>query len=143
MCCMRFDPRNFQAITHPQVTKEGAGNTPNKGQSITVHCTGKLADGKKFWRFYLFNLFSLKENWHSPKIWKLKTHHDLIFALLISSTKDPGQEPFTFNVGVGGVIAGDESRLLCSLSGWDVGCMTMRRGECATLTCRGDKVLLF
>merc|ERR1712018_705345 len=34
------------------------------------------------------------------------------------STKDPGQKPFTFQAGVGQVIAG-----------WDEGCMTMRQGE--------------
>lgn len=32
------------------VLKEGDGQKPKKGQNITVHCTGKLADGTKFWR---------------------------------------------------------------------------------------------
>merc|ERR1711934_21036 len=32
-----------------RVIKEGNGPQPQKGQTVTVHCTGKLADGKKFW----------------------------------------------------------------------------------------------
>ncbi|KAG5463851.1 hypothetical protein LSCM1_00023 [Leishmania martiniquensis] len=32
------------------VTKVGSGATPKVGQTITLHCTGYLADGKKkFW----------------------------------------------------------------------------------------------
>ncbi|XP_077863961.1 uncharacterized protein LOC144348757, partial [Saccoglossus kowalevskii] len=38
------------------------------------------------------------------------------------STTDPGQTPFTFQVGVGKVIAG-----------WDEGCLSMMRGERAML----------
>jgi len=34
------------------------------------------------------------------------------------STKDPGQEPFTYDAGVGGVIVG-----------WDQGCLGMKIGE--------------
>merc|ERR1712070_90017 len=34
------------------------------------------------------------------------------------STKDPGQQPFTYNAGVGGVI-----------KGWDQGCLGMKGGE--------------
>ena len=34
------------------------------------------------------------------------------------STKDPGQEPFTYQAGVGGVI-----------KGWDQGCLGMLQGE--------------
>jgi FKBP-type peptidyl-prolyl cis-trans isomerase len=44
------------------------------------------------------------------------------------STKDPGQEPFTFKVGVGQVI-----------TGWDEGCLTMSKGEVARLTIAGHK----
>mmetsp|Transcript_4603 Transcript_4603/g.9424 ORF Transcript_4603/g.9424 Transcript_4603/m.9424 type:complete len:120 (-) Transcript_4603:163-522(-) len=34
------------------------------------------------------------------------------------STKDPGQQPFTYQAGVGGVI-----------TGWDQGCLGMEEGE--------------
>uniref|UniRef100_A0A7S3JMP9 peptidylprolyl isomerase n=1 Tax=Aureoumbra lagunensis TaxID=44058 RepID=A0A7S3JMP9_9STRA len=34
------------------------------------------------------------------------------------STKDPGQKPFTYTAGVGGVI-----------TGWDQGCLGMKLGE--------------
>lgn len=44
------------------------------------------------------------------------------------STKDPGQEPFTFKCGVGQVI-----------TGWDEGCLSMKQGEKSMLTIRGDK----
>ena len=52
-----------------QILKAGNGLKPQRGQSVTVHCTGfgKNRDlSQKFW-----------------------------------STKDPGQEPFTFKVGMG------------------------------------------
>ncbi|KAG7396111.1 Peptidyl-prolyl cis-trans isomerase fkbp12 [Phytophthora boehmeriae] len=43
------------------------------------------------------------------------------------STKDPGQTPFTFNVGLGQVI-----------KGWDEGVLGMKLGETARLTCTPD-----
>ncbi|KAG2654194.1 hypothetical protein PVAP13_1NG490800 [Panicum virgatum] len=38
------------------------------------------------------------------------------------STKDPGQQPFSFNIGLGSVI-----------KGWDEGVMTMQVGEVARI----------
>merc|ERR1711920_348067 len=43
------------------------------------------------------------------------------------STKDPGQQPFSFNVGIGQVI-----------KGWDEGVLGMKVGEIARLTCSPD-----
>ena len=43
------------------------------------------------------------------------------------STKDPGQEPFAFNVGVGGVI-----------KGWDESVIDMSIGEIAKIHCSPD-----
>ncbi|KAF6144052.1 hypothetical protein GIB67_034628 [Kingdonia uniflora] len=43
------------------------------------------------------------------------------------STKDPGQQPFTFNIGLGSVI-----------KGWDEGVMGMQLGEVARLQCSPD-----
>ncbi|CAL5019674.1 unnamed protein product [Urochloa decumbens] len=40
------------------------------------------------------------------------------------STKDPGQQPFSFNIGLGSVI-----------KGWDEGVMTMQVGEVARIQC--------
>jgi len=70
------------------------GAKPQRGQSITVHCTGFVVDNnmKKFW-----------------------------------STKDPGQQPFTFNVGLGQVI-----------KGWDEGFLDMQLGEVARLRMTPD-----
>mmetsp|Transcript_7056 Transcript_7056/g.25979 ORF Transcript_7056/g.25979 Transcript_7056/m.25979 type:complete len:112 (-) Transcript_7056:188-523(-) len=48
-------------------------------------------------------------------------------ALKFWSTKDPGQKPFTFTVGVGKVI-----------KGWDQGVLSMRIGEEAELLCTPD-----
>ncbi|GIY08950.1 peptidyl-prolyl cis-trans isomerase FKBP12 [Caerostris darwini] len=77
-----------------EVIRMGAGNPPPRGSTITVHCTGFLADSmKKFW-----------------------------------STRDPGQKPFSFQVGVGSVIRG-----------WDEGCLTMPYGEVARIHIRSDK----
>ena len=44
------------------------------------------------------------------------------------STRDPGQQAFTFNAGVGQVIAG-----------WDEGCMTMCLGEKSRINMVGSK----
>ncbi|EGD79510.1 FKBP-type peptidyl-prolyl cis-trans isomerase [Salpingoeca rosetta] len=74
-----------------EVLRAGSGPTPPRGANITVHCTGYLDSGKKFW-----------------------------------STKDPGQQTFSFKVGLGQVI-----------KGWDEGCMTMQKGEVARLTVPG------
>eukprot|EP00054_Salpingoeca_dolichothecata_P031731 m.264447 g.264447 ORF g.264447 m.264447 type:complete len:184 (+) comp27833_c0_seq1:122-673(+) len=77
-----------------EILVQGSGPQCQKGQNITVHCTGTIKEtNKKFW-----------------------------------STKDPGQKPFEFTVGVGKVIRG-----------WDAGCLTMKLGETSRLTCRGDK----
>uniref|UniRef100_A0A0F7H0Y9 peptidylprolyl isomerase n=1 Tax=Goodyera fumata TaxID=1390594 RepID=A0A0F7H0Y9_9ASPA len=43
------------------------------------------------------------------------------------STKDPGQQPFTFKIGMGSVI-----------KGWDEGVLTMQVGEIAHLRCSPD-----
>jgi FKBP-type peptidyl-prolyl cis-trans isomerase len=43
------------------------------------------------------------------------------------STKDPGQEPFTFDVGLGNVI-----------KGWDESVIDMSLGEVATIHCSPD-----
>ncbi|XP_035223650.1 peptidyl-prolyl cis-trans isomerase FKBP12-like [Stegodyphus dumicola] len=77
-----------------EVLRFGSGNIPQRGSTITVHCTGCLANPvKKFW-----------------------------------STKDPGQSPFTFQVGLGKVI-----------KGWDEACLTMQQGEIARISIRSDK----
>ena len=44
------------------------------------------------------------------------------------STKDPGQKPFTYQAGVGGVI-----------KGWDQGCLGMRVGETRKLVIPGHE----
>ena len=44
------------------------------------------------------------------------------------STKDPGQQPFTYKAGVGGVIVG-----------WDQGCLGMRVGEERVLVIPADE----
>ncbi|XP_078157336.1 FK506-binding protein 12 [Carex rostrata] len=43
------------------------------------------------------------------------------------STKDPGQEPFNFKIGMGSVI-----------KGWDEGVLDMQIGEVARLECTPD-----
>jgi peptidylprolyl isomerase len=44
------------------------------------------------------------------------------------STKDPGQQPFSYQAGVGGVI-----------KGWDQGCLGMKIGETRKLTIPGHE----
>ena len=44
------------------------------------------------------------------------------------STKDPGQQPFTYQAGVGKVI-----------KGWDQGCLGMKIGEVRELIIPGDE----
>jgi FKBP-type peptidyl-prolyl cis-trans isomerase len=75
--------------------KAGNGPTPQRGQTVTVHCTGYGKNGNMndvFW-----------------------------------STKDPGQEPFSFKVGMGQVI-----------KGWDESVIGMQLGEKARIECTPD-----
>jgi peptidylprolyl isomerase len=65
-----------------EIVREGTGPQVQKGQNVTVHCTGFGKNG------------NLKE-----KFW---------------STQDPGQQPFSFQIGRGQVI-----------KGWDEGVLTM------------------
>lgn len=78
------------------ILKEGTGASPQKGRSVTVHCTGFGKNGNM-----------------SEKFW---------------STKDAGQQPFTFKIGLGQVI-----------KGWDEGVATMKRGERAKFTIQAHK----
>jgi hypothetical protein len=79
------------APAHSQITKAGTGPRPQKGQTITVHCTGKLDNGKKFWRCVrcLPFISTLLPIFNTAR-----------------STKDPGQSTFSFPVGLGKVIQG-------------------------------------
>ena len=45
------------------------------------------------------------------------------------STKDPGQQPFSYQAGVGGVI-----------TGWDQGCLGMKVGETRLLEVRAVRL---
>eukprot|EP00245_Coleochaete_scutata_P014390 TRINITY_DN6109_c0_g1_i1.p1 TRINITY_DN6109_c0_g1~~TRINITY_DN6109_c0_g1_i1.p1 ORF type:complete len:140 (+),score=24.53 TRINITY_DN6109_c0_g1_i1:45-464(+) len=78
-----------------EILRPGNGPRPQRGQKVTVHCTGYG-----------------KHNDLSKKFW---------------STKDQGQQPFEFQIGMGSVI-----------KGWDEGVMTMQLGEIAVIKCTPD-----
>jgi peptidylprolyl isomerase len=96
------------------ILKEGSGAAVTAGATVTVHATGVVKEtGKKFW--------------YSPPArpppqplfphWLLLTYR---FAAPHPrrSTKDPGQQPFEYQAGVGQVI-----------KGWDQGLLGMKLGE--------------
>ncbi|KAK9903072.1 hypothetical protein M0R45_001288 [Rubus argutus] len=85
-----------------QVLSAGTGPKPVKGQKVTVHCTGYGS---------LFNFLG-KMLILNQKFW---------------STKDSGQQPFSFKIGQGSVI-----------KGWDEGVLGMQVGEVARLRCSPD-----
>ena len=99
-----------------ELLRAGNGIKPQRGQQVTVHCTGfgKNRDlAEKFW-----------------------------------STKDPGQEPFTFAVGMGQGASVSSflrfSRLfvyspyLSVIKGWDESVIDMSIGEIAKIRCTPD-----
>ena len=47
--------------------------------------------------------------------------------IILISTKDPGQSPFTFQIGMGSVIRA-----------WDDGVLTMQLGERSKISCSSD-----
>ena len=48
--CRSFHRTNIAMGVERTVIKAGSGATPSRGQTVTVHCTGYLAEGKKkFW----------------------------------------------------------------------------------------------
>ena len=77
------------------VLREGSGPVPQRGQTVTVQCTGYG-----------------KNNDLRVPFW---------------STKDAGQKPFSFQLGLGRVIPA-----------WDQGVATMKRGEVARITASPD-----
>lgn len=72
-------------------------------------------------------------NGHYPKVGATVTVHctgfgkDRDLSKKFWSTKDPGQQPFSFRVGLGQVI-----------KGWDEGVLGMSVGEIARITCSPD-----
>ena len=59
--------------------------------------------------------------------WQWQHRKDGDLSKKFWSTKDPGQQPFSFNIGLGSVI-----------KGWDEGVMTMQLGEVARIQCTPD-----
>lgn len=114
-----------------QILAEGSGATPTRGASVTVHCTGYGKDSdltKKFWRCGLVLSTTVKyARRSSTQLSAAPSPPHPLVRVHIHSTQDPGQEPFTFQVGLGHVIRG-----------WDDGVLGMRLGEKARLTCSPD-----
>jgi len=81
------------------ILAEGSGAAVAKGATVTVHATGS-ADASGSGAEY-------------KKFW---------------STKDPGQQPFTYQAGVGQVI-----------TGWDQGLLGMKVGERRQITIPGKE----
>ncbi|KAG4948304.1 hypothetical protein JHK82_041484 [Glycine max] len=106
-----------------QLLRSGTGPKPIPGQNVTVHCTGFGKNGdlsQKFWRLptYIISLPFLS----FPSLLINSPYLTLTY-----STKDPGQNPFTFKIGQGSVI-----------KGWDEGVLGMQIGEVARLRCSPD-----
>ncbi|CAL9159075.1 unnamed protein product [Musa hybrid cultivar] len=106
-----------------QLLKAGHGPKPVRGQSVTVHCTGF---GQSFTHSPLPALSSSDlcpyAIWFSDLSAGFGIGKDGDLSKKFWSTKDPGQQPFTFKVGLGSVI-----------KGWDEGVMDMQVGEVARL----------
>ncbi|KAH8038184.1 hypothetical protein HPB51_024715 [Rhipicephalus microplus] len=123
------------------VIQPGIGPRPNVGDSITVHCTGLLTNPpRKFWsQCSKFCEVHVQKGSHNvlpcsasavPQRRMAKRTHVSSLPTLFSahSTRDPGQQPFSFRVGVGEVIRG-----------WDEGCLSMQKHELSRLTICGLK----
>ena len=116
---MMSNDASFTAIpgfeTTYTVLKPGAGDAVAKGATVTVHATGVVAEsGQKFWCAKLqASSSSSAAGQGCERLHPLLTH-----PVPRRSTKDPGQEPFTYQAGVGSVIVG-----------WDQGLLGMQLGE--------------
>eukprot|EP00850_Spirogloea_muscicola_P008794 SM000048S16506 [mRNA] locus=s48:8907:10017:- [translate_table: standard] len=89
-----------------ELVRAGTGPYPRKGQKVTVHCTGYG---------------------HTLALILARGQKASLAQREIVVTKDPGQQPFTFNIGLGNVI-----------KGWDEGVLGMQLGEIAKLKCTPD-----
>ena len=115
---MMSNDASFAAIpgfeTTYTVLKPGAGDAVAKGATVTVHATGVVAEsGQKFW---CAKLQASSSSSAAGQGCERLTRCSLIPCR--RSTKDPGQEPFTYQAGVGSVIVG-----------WDQGLLGMQLGE--------------
>ncbi|XP_039775018.1 peptidyl-prolyl cis-trans isomerase FKBP12-like isoform X1 [Panicum virgatum] len=113
-----------------EILRAGTGPKPTKGQKVTVHCTGyekqQQPSGAQG------HGASSSQGAAATSQQKRKRgvqHHgkDRDLSKKFWSTKDPGQQPFSFNIGLGSVI-----------KGWDEGVMTMQVGEVARIQCTPD-----
>eukprot|EP00958_Prasinococcus_capsulatus_P016008 scaffold1761_cov357-Prasinococcus_capsulatus_cf.AAC.14 len=83
------------------VLKEGSGRKIALGDTVTVHCTGYGTLGGRAPAASVWGHLPRARLPYSLRLTCTRKNNDL--ALKFWSTKDPGQKPFTFTVGVGKV----------------------------------------
>ena len=122
--------------------RAGTGPKPQRGQKVTVQCTGCVSE--QHGRAAL-----PRARAHAAFSRSFGKNNDL--KVPFWSTKDPGQQPFSFNIGQGAVIKARQPHCAAPTAlrmrraaadagaqAWDEGVASMQIGEIARITATPD-----